>query len=68
MVICLQRGANDLYGPADATATYIPAARLSMSHDMNSVIKQKSYSSLRSVIWLQCFDAVGWAAGRASGL
>jgi len=21
-----------------------------------------------SYLWLQCFDAVGWAAGRASGL
>jgi len=26
------------------------------------------FCSLRSLLYLQCFDAVGWAAGRASGL
>jgi len=26
------------------------------------------YSVLSTLLCLQCFDAVGWAAGRASGL
>jgi len=28
----------------------------------------KFASRLRSILCLQCFDAVGWVAGRASGL
>ena len=29
---------------------------------------QNRFFSCKSIFCLQCFDAVGWAAGRASGL
>ena len=64
MVICLEQGA-DLHIPADATAThYLLLQRNPDWFYLSMVLPFLSFSAFI----LQCFDAVGWAAGRASGL
>ena len=52
------------YGPVDATATQIGFSFLVPAHPGSP--GQRAIK--RVCVCLQCFDAVGWAAGRASGL
>jgi len=53
------------YGPADATAS-LSLASLASLH--RSEKKTRSVYLSGTGLCLQCFDAVGWATGRASGL
>ena len=38
------------------------------SAEQNTIIISNVIYYLHTCMYLQCFDAVGWAAGRASGL
>jgi len=54
-------------GSAQPTITAV-INRYPRLQDMNKAVSNISNSLAHSLYFIQCFDVVGWVAGRASGL
>ena len=73
MVICLEQGA-DLLMPLPLTVSCFSKIQIGVTFLVLAYPGSPGKGPLNvkrvfiTVLFLQCFDSVGWAAGRASGL